>query len=184
MFKWIFPLFLFFTQVAVYYSVIFVPRFATEDMMKQYGVLLMCFEDNGEVVNNCIFTMMHHVAGDLENVSVLFQPTILSSFTRILETEFQLCDVSCNVLYKNLSNFSPGFDTDQRNEHVFVTRTFLKHSSFFLYHCHISWTPGIERAVPLRVNHFLNFLKTFLEHTFFGFPLQIVHYSKYNIFFP
>jgi len=67
-------------------------QFATEDVMKQYGVLLSCFEDNGESVNNCIFTMMHHIAGDLEKVSVLFQPTILSSFTRILEADFQLCD--------------------------------------------------------------------------------------------
>ncbi|XP_054282738.1 protein timeless-like isoform X1 [Macrosteles quadrilineatus] len=69
-----------------------IKQFATEDVMRQYGVLLACFEDNGETVNNCIFTMMHHIAGDLEKVSVLFQPTILSSFNRIVETEFQLSE--------------------------------------------------------------------------------------------
>uniref|UniRef100_A0A1B6GIL8 Timeless N-terminal domain-containing protein n=1 Tax=Cuerna arida TaxID=1464854 RepID=A0A1B6GIL8_9HEMI len=67
-------------------------QFASEDVMKQYGVLLACYMDNGEMVNNCIFTMMHHVAGDLEKVSVLFQPSILKSFTMILETEFEIRD--------------------------------------------------------------------------------------------
>ncbi|XP_046676926.1 protein timeless-like isoform X1 [Homalodisca vitripennis] len=67
-------------------------QFASEDVMKQYGVLLACYMDNGEMVNNCIFTMMHHVAGDLEKVSVLFQPSILKSFTMILKTEFEIRD--------------------------------------------------------------------------------------------
>lgn len=70
------------------------PRFATDEVMKQYGMLLACYEDNGEMVNNCIFTMMHHIAGDLDKVSVLFQPAILKSFIRIMETDFRVCDVS------------------------------------------------------------------------------------------
>lgn len=67
-------------------------QFASVDVMRQYGLLLECFEENGEFINNCIFTMMHHVAGDLEQVSILFQPSILKTLSKIWETDFQICD--------------------------------------------------------------------------------------------
>lgn len=69
-------------------------RFTTTEIMKQYGTLLCDFQENGEFVNNCIFTMMHHTAGDLENVTALFQPNILKTFSQIWETDFEVCDVS------------------------------------------------------------------------------------------
>lgn len=59
-----------------------------------YGYLLGDFSENGEFVNDCIFTMMHHIGGDLGQVMTLFQPIILKTFSRIWETEFELCDVS------------------------------------------------------------------------------------------
>lgn len=62
--------------------------------MRQYGILLEDFKHNGEFVNNCILTMMHHIGGDLKNVSMLFQPSILKSFSQIWETDYELCDVS------------------------------------------------------------------------------------------
>lgn len=71
-------------------------------MMTQYGILLEGFEENGQYVNDCIFTMMHHVAGDLEHVSALFQPNILKIFSRIWETDFELCDVSVKKKKKKL----------------------------------------------------------------------------------
>ncbi|XP_014260027.1 protein timeless isoform X2 [Cimex lectularius] len=67
-------------------------QFVAVDMMKQYGHLLECFQQNGQFVNDCVFTMMHHVAGDLECVTVLFQPNILKTFSQIWETDFELCD--------------------------------------------------------------------------------------------
>ncbi|KAL1440994.1 hypothetical protein MTO96_008918 [Rhipicephalus appendiculatus] len=36
------------------------------------------------LVNDCVFTMMHHVAGDLKRPEALFHPNILSSFVNIL----------------------------------------------------------------------------------------------------
>lgn len=69
-------------------------RFATVDIMRQYGLLLEDFKHNGEFVNNCIFTMMHHIGGDLEHIPTLFQPRILKTFSQIWETDFELCDVS------------------------------------------------------------------------------------------
>lgn len=62
--------------------------------MHQYGLALFDFKENGEFVNDCIFTMMHHVGGDLGQVTTLFQPTILKTFSRIWETDYELCDVS------------------------------------------------------------------------------------------
>lgn len=66
--------------------------FVPVEMMRQYGYLLEYFEENGNFVNDCVFTMMHHVAGDLEHVTALFQPTILKTFSVIWESEFQICD--------------------------------------------------------------------------------------------
>lgn len=80
-----------------------IKQFATVDIMHQYGTLLENFHNNGEFVNDCIFTMMHHVGGDLKQVSILFQPKILKTFSRIWETEYKLCDVSyrlyCIIMY-------------------------------------------------------------------------------------
>lgn len=67
--------------------------------MKQYGILLEDFRENGEFVNDCIFTMMHHVSGDLDFMGTLFQPTILKTFSRIWETEYELCEVCCAKFY-------------------------------------------------------------------------------------
>ncbi|GJQ86607.1 putative timeless [Trypoxylus dichotomus] len=60
--------------------------------MKQYGLLLEDFKENGEFVNNCVFTMMHHIGGDLEHLSTLFQPSILKTFSQIWETDYEICD--------------------------------------------------------------------------------------------
>nr|XP_045617792.1 protein timeless-like [Procambarus clarkii] len=66
-------------------------QFATMDMMRQYGRLLENFNINDETVNDCIFTMMHHIAGDLRNVNVMLQPAILRVFLRIWQEGCELC---------------------------------------------------------------------------------------------
>lgn len=67
-------------------------QFATVEIMHQYGLLLEDFRENGAFVNDCIFTMMHHVGGDLGLINVLFQPNILKTFSLIWETEYEICD--------------------------------------------------------------------------------------------
>lgn len=62
--------------------------------MHYYGILLEDFDNNGEFVNDCIFTMMHHIGGDLGQIGVLFQPIILKTYSRIWEADYELCDVS------------------------------------------------------------------------------------------
>lgn len=60
--------------------------------MHHYGLLLENFLNNGEFVNDCIFTMMHHVGGDLGQASILFQPGILKTYSNIWDSEYDICD--------------------------------------------------------------------------------------------
>ena len=53
--------------------------------MRQYGQLLTYFYSNPESVNDCIFTMMHHVSGDLNAPENLFIPQVLETFSDIWE---------------------------------------------------------------------------------------------------
>ncbi|XP_075152613.1 timeless isoform X2 [Haematobia irritans] len=69
-----------------------VAQFATMEIMHFYGMLLDDFSSNGEFVNDCIFTMMHHIGGDLGHSTALFQPVILKAFSRIWEADYELCD--------------------------------------------------------------------------------------------
>lgn len=62
-------------------------QFASISVMQQYARLLENFDNNSTAVNDSIFTMMHHVAGDCNKPEVLMQMTILKIFT-------DLCDES------------------------------------------------------------------------------------------
>lgn len=67
-------------------------RFATVEMMHHYGLLLENFRVNGEFVNDCIFNMMHHVGGDLGQISILFQPGILKTYSELWDSEYGICE--------------------------------------------------------------------------------------------
>lgn len=86
-------------------------EFASVDIIHWFGYLLEEFHENGDFVNDCIFTMMHHVAGDVGQVSVLFQPIVLKAFSKIWDTEFVMCDVRGSYFI--------------HNEHPFLMKAFL-----------------------------------------------------------
>lgn len=67
-------------------------QFATVEIMHHYGLLLENFRGNGEFVNDCIFTMMHHVGGDLGQASILFQPGILKTYSNIWDSDYGICE--------------------------------------------------------------------------------------------
>ncbi|XP_022123071.2 protein timeless [Pieris rapae] len=67
-------------------------QFATPQVMYQYGLLLDDYMGNGEYVNDCIFTLMHYVGGELGCLISLFQPKILKTFTSIWKSDFEICD--------------------------------------------------------------------------------------------
>lgn len=60
-------------------------RFANVDVMRQYGHLLQNFQSNSITINDAVFTMMHHISGDLERPDVLFIPQVLKAFAEIWE---------------------------------------------------------------------------------------------------
>ena len=62
------------------------------ELMRQYGSLLEDYDTNSPLVNDCIFTMMHHVAGDLGSPQTLYIPSILKSFSKIWEQGLQICE--------------------------------------------------------------------------------------------
>ncbi|XP_018336534.1 protein timeless [Agrilus planipennis] len=94
-------------------------NFSSSEIMHQYGILLENFQENGEFVNNCVFTMMHHVAGDLDNVSSLFQPHILKTFSSIWETDFDICDEWSDLIEYMINKF---ISTSKESENPDFTR--------------------------------------------------------------
>ncbi|XP_045535378.1 protein timeless isoform X2 [Papilio machaon] len=109
-----------------------IKQFATPEIMSQYGILLEDYECNGEFVNDCIFTMMHHVGGELGCVKTLVQPKILKTFTSICQAEFEICDDWSDLIEYVINTFikkpqslqcigtirleSEKFDVDQSKE--------------------------------------------------------------------
>ncbi|KAF5277705.1 hypothetical protein FQR65_LT03685 [Abscondita terminalis] len=93
-------------------------EFATVECMRQYGILLENFQENEEYVNNCIFTMMHHTAGDLEKITTLYQPNILKTFSQMWETDFEVCDDWSDLIEYVIHSFISLSKSDQ---HLFST---------------------------------------------------------------
>ncbi|XP_055635789.1 protein timeless isoform X3 [Toxorhynchites rutilus septentrionalis] len=89
-----------------------IEQFASAEVMHHYGLLLEDFRNNGAFVNDCIFTMMHHVGGDLGKIDVLFQPIILKAFSQICDTEYGICedwsDLLEFVIHKFISTRNSG----------------------------------------------------------------------------
>ncbi|KAJ0181807.1 hypothetical protein K1T71_002529 [Dendrolimus kikuchii] len=80
-------------------------QFATPEIMNQYGLLLEDYEGNGEFVNDCIFTLMHHVGGELDCLITLFQPKILKTFTSIWRSEYEICDDWSDLIEYAINTF-------------------------------------------------------------------------------
>lgn len=69
-----------------------IQQFANVEVMNQYSRLLVQYQENPPQVNDYILTMMHHVAGDLASTHTLYIPSILLTFSKILEQGLKLCD--------------------------------------------------------------------------------------------
>ncbi|CAG4944884.1 unnamed protein product [Colias eurytheme] len=91
-----------------------IKQFATPEVMYQYGLLLEDYEGNGEFVNDCVFTLMHHVGGDLGCLISLFQPKILKTFTSIWKSEFEICDDWSDLIEYVINTFVKKPHTLQR----------------------------------------------------------------------
>ncbi|XP_046633334.1 protein timeless-like isoform X2 [Daphnia pulicaria] len=67
-------------------------QFCTKTIIARYAMALENFKTNGLLVNDCIFTMLHHVGCDLDRVDLLIEPVILRTFSKIWEDAFNICD--------------------------------------------------------------------------------------------
>ncbi|KOB76647.1 Timeless, partial [Operophtera brumata] len=93
-------------------------------VMAQYGLLLDDYLINGEFVNDCIFTLMHHVGGEVGSLITLFQPKILKTFTAIWKSDFEICDDWSDLIEYVINTFVMKPST-LNNVHLF-----LEHGSF------------------------------------------------------
>ncbi|KAL9926398.1 timeless isoform 2-T2 [Glossina fuscipes fuscipes] len=100
-----------------------VSQFATQEVMHFYGLLLEDFDNNGEYVNDCIFNMMHHIAGDLGQIGMLFQPHILKTYLRIWEADYQLCDDWSDLIEYVIHK---AINTPQKNALTLPTASFTE----------------------------------------------------------
>ena len=57
--------------------------FATAEIMDQYGKLLERYEENSHEVNECVLTLMHHIAGDCDKHETLLQFPIIRKMAEI-----------------------------------------------------------------------------------------------------
>ncbi|XP_060078749.1 protein timeless-like [Ylistrum balloti] len=69
-----------------------IKNFATYGIMEKYGLLLEHFLNNSVEVNNCVLTMMHHVAGQCGSPHVLLQKPILDTFLEINDQDIFVSD--------------------------------------------------------------------------------------------
>lgn len=121
--------------------------FASVDVMKKYGLLLEDFQTNGEYLNDCVFTMMHHIGGEINHLASLCQPNILKTFTKIWESDFKLCEVGLTVF--SLFNLFGNFLQDWSDLIEYVIHSFVnlpKKCSF------VETTPGFPVPAPPEEN--------------------------------
>ncbi|XP_067668616.1 protein timeless-like [Haliotis asinina] len=67
-----------------------VKKFATLEIMAKYGQALENFGQNEIGLNECILTMMHHIAGDCSEPLCLMQLSIMRTFSNMLEQKHLL----------------------------------------------------------------------------------------------
>ncbi|GFT14548.1 protein timeless, partial [Nephila pilipes] len=57
-------------------------------------------------LNDCVFTMLHHLAGDMRSYELLLQPSILKIFSEILKEEMELEQYQEDLIMYILNKFS------------------------------------------------------------------------------
>ena len=65
-------------------------EFCSQTIISQYGIALEDFKTNSQFVNDCIFTILHHVGTDLGRADLLCQPVILRSLSNIWKEQFNV----------------------------------------------------------------------------------------------
>ncbi|XP_055930406.1 protein timeless-like isoform X2 [Argiope bruennichi] len=80
--------------------------FCTGEIVSYYGKVLEYFKCNSHFLNDCVFTMMHHMAGDMRSYELLFKPSILKVFSEMLKNEMELEQYQEDLIMYILNKFS------------------------------------------------------------------------------
>lgn len=80
-------------------------QFCSEIIVDRYGTALEDFKTNGPFVNDCILTLLHHVAGDLGRADLLCRPAILRPFSEIWAAEFNVSLQSTTVVNDSVRDY-------------------------------------------------------------------------------
>lgn len=89
-----------------------VKHYATYAIMEKYGTLLEQFLINSPQLNNCVLTMMHHVAGGCGCPNVLLQKTIIDAFLEINDKELYVSDEVDDLIEFIISKFIASAEED------------------------------------------------------------------------
>ncbi|XP_035212664.1 protein timeless-like isoform X2 [Stegodyphus dumicola] len=81
-------------------------QFSTRNVMNCYGNLLENFKTNSHFLNECVFTMMHHIAGDVHSSQLLIEPSVLKTFSSILKEDMELEQYQEDLIMYILNKFS------------------------------------------------------------------------------
>ncbi len=74
-------------------------QFCSSTILSPYGTALEDFKTNSTFLNDCVFTILHHVGVDLRRADLLYEPIILRSFNTILEEKFQVYMFICLIYW-------------------------------------------------------------------------------------
>lgn len=95
-----------------------VSYFAEESIVRAFGYLLENYEQNSPCLNDCIMTMLHHIAGDCGRPLVLLQIPILNTFMEIYESEFPLGKESMELVEYILCKFETSCKEEESKAQV------------------------------------------------------------------
>ncbi|XP_037076374.1 protein timeless-like [Pollicipes pollicipes] len=82
-----------------------VALFAEPGIIKHYTDLLRFHATNPPVLNDAIFTILHHVAGDVGRIELLIQPSVLRIFSDILTSQLPLLQDWLELIEHTIQRF-------------------------------------------------------------------------------
>lgn len=81
-------------------------QFSANNILNCYGILLESYKYNSNMLNESLFTMLHHIAGDVHASDSLLVPSILKSFSSILKEDVELEPYQEDLIIYILNKFS------------------------------------------------------------------------------
>ncbi|XP_043231160.1 protein timeless-like isoform X2 [Amphibalanus amphitrite] len=82
-----------------------VTLFAEPTIIRRYTSLLKLYATNAPVLNDALFTVLHHVVGDANRIELLFQPDVLKTFSKIIGSDLPLLQDWLDLIEYTIQRF-------------------------------------------------------------------------------